>query len=118
MATKKLGLRAQSFQAGAAVVRKATTRPLPKLRSTTSGAPLRSRAITRVVEAAGGFQPGWAAKYRSTNTVPRKLFWLAAKMRKMKWLASTSMSGVFSRRSTCNSRGPASGKGNSPSPLW
>ena len=57
MTTTKLGLRAQLFQVGAAVVKKATTRPLPKLRSTTSGAPLRSRATTRTVESAAGRQP-------------------------------------------------------------
>ncbi len=37
MATTKLGFRAQLFHVGAAVVRKAKTRPLPKLRSTTNG---------------------------------------------------------------------------------
>ncbi len=45
------------------------TRPLPKLRSTTSGAPLRRWAAMRTPAFAAGRQPFETVKYRCTVTV-------------------------------------------------
>ena len=102
--------------AGEALVRKATTRPLPKARSTASGAPLRRRAITLTEEPTGGAQPVAAGKYRSTQTVSRKLLRSSRKIEKIGWSLTSRSGDSVSRTIGRSTLRAASGKGNRPSP--
>ena len=65
------------------------------LRSTTSGAPLRSRATTRTVESAGGCQSSGTAKYRCTVTVCKNVFRLLGEDAEDEMLVDLHVGGRF-----------------------
>ena len=64
--TTKLGSLPQLFQPGSTVVKKATTRPSPNFRSTTSGMLFRNDAATWTFESGSGFQFSGGRRYCST----------------------------------------------------